>query len=281
MRLWALTVVATLAAGPLALAGPAPSPGDEIAPPQGVRLEQRLNQPVPLDLPFHDDQGKVVRLRDCLGGKPTILVLSYYKCPMLCTRVLNDLTTSLRKIDDLSIGEQFNVVTVSFDPKEDANPALTAAKKVSYVESYGRPHAAEGWHFLTGNQEAIDALTQAVGFHYRWDEDQRQYDHPSGIMILSPDGRLFRYFYGLDYPPRDVRFSLKEASQGGIPTTLADEVLLRCFLTYDHSTGRYTPDVMKLLRLGGALTVLAVGAFVLVSLRRERRKAAAGPKPAG
>jgi protein SCO1/2 len=268
-----LIAVALVAAG-----GPALAQTQDRTPPD-VRLEQRLNERVPLDLPFHDEQGRVVRLGDCVGGKPTVLVLAYYKCPMLCTRVLNNLLDCLRGIDDLTVGGQINVVTVSFDPREDKNPALVAAKKASYLSEYGRPGAEAGWHFLTGEQPSIDALTQAVGFHYREvpdvdrpdDPRRKQFDHPSGIMVLTPDGRLSRYFYGLDYPPRDVRLGLKESSEGQISKTLAEEVLLRCFMSYDPATGRYTPTVMRAVRVGAVLTVLALGAFILVSLRRERR----------
>lgn len=222
-----------------------------------VGLDQRLNEQVPLDVAFNDEAGQTIQLGDFFDGKPVILVLAYYRCPMLCTQVLNGLVDSLRGIP-FSVGDQFQVVTVSFDAREQ--PALAAAKKASYVESYGRPGAAAGWHFLTGGQESIDRLTRAVGFRYGYDAQQDQFAHASGIVVLTPQGRIARYFYGIQYPSRDLRLALVEASESKIGSPV-DQVLLRCF-QYDAATGKYTLAIMKLVRLGGLLTLLIVGTYL-------------------
>jgi protein SCO1/2 len=229
-----------------------------------VGIDQRLNEQVPLDLVFRDEDGKEVRLGDCLGGKPTILVLAYYRCPMLCTQVLNGLVDGLRGVP-FDIGNQFNVVTVSFDARETY--PLAAAKKANYVEQYGRPNAAVGWHFLTGEQEAIDRLAQAVGFRYQYDSKHDQFAHGSGIMVLTPQGKLARYFYGISYNPRDLRFALVDASENKVGSPV-DKLLLLCY-HYDPATGKYTTEAMSFVRLSGLLTLLILGAFLLVSFRRD------------
>jgi protein SCO1/2 len=229
-----------------------------------VTFEQRLNEQLPLDLPFKDATGRDVKLGDYFGRKPVVLTFVYYECPMLCTEVLNGLESSLRVINE-TIGKEFDVVTVSFDPKE--TPVLAAGKKKAYLERYQRPEAAQGWHFLTGDQASIDALTRAAGFNFVWDEASHQFAHPSGIVIATPTGKLSRYFFGVDYSPRDVKFALIESSTEKIGT-LAERLLLYCY-HYDPTTGNYGFVAMRAVRIGGAVTILALVGFVFVSLRRE------------
>ena len=229
-----------------------------------VSFEQRLHEQLPLDLPFKDESGRSVRLGDYFGRKPVVLTFVYYECPMLCTEVLNGLESSLRVINE-SIGKEFDVVTVSFDPKE--TPVLAAGKKKAYLERYQRPEAEQGWHFLTGDQASIDALTKAAGFNFTWDEASYQFAHASGIVIATPAGKLSRYFLGVDYSPRDVKFALIESSNEKIGT-LAERLLLYCY-HYDPTTGNYGFVAMRAVRIGGAVTILALVGFVFVSLRRE------------
>ncbi|MGD0906640.1 MAG: SCO family protein [Candidatus Acidiferrales bacterium] len=231
-----------------------------------VDITQNLNTQVPPDLMFRDENGKSVRLGDFFGRKPIILSLVYFECPALCTEVLNG---ELRTMDaiSLNLGKDFDAVTVSFEPKD--TPALAKAKRDVYVGQYGRPGAADHWHFLTGDQAAIDALTRTVGFHYAYDSGSRQYAHAAAIMVLTPDGRIDRYFYGVQYPARDVRLGLVEASQGKIGT-MTDHALLYCY-QYDPATGKYGLIVMNVVRAGGGLTVLVLGIFMLVMFRRERK----------
>jgi protein SCO1/2 len=246
-----------------------PAAADDALPPllQDVKIEQRLGEKVPLDLAFHDETGHPVRLQKYFQQKPVVLVLAYYRCPRLCTEVLNGLETGLEAIP-LDIGREFTVLTVSFDPRE--TPELAAAKKVPYVEKYGRPGAAEGWHFLTGDETSIKLLTDAVGFHYHYDPRSDQFAHASGIMILTPEGKLARYFYGINYSPRDLRLGLVEASAEKIGSPV-DQLLLFCF-HYDPTTGQYTPAIMNFVRLAGAVTLVAVIGFMLKMWRSERRK---------
>jgi protein SCO1/2 len=232
-----------------------------------VKIEHKLNAQVPLELKFRDEQGEAVILGDYFQDKPVILVLAYYRCPMLCNQVLNGLTDGLRGIS-LEAGKEFQVVVVSFDAREQ--PGLAAAKKATYVEHYGRPGAEDGWHFLTGEQAAIDRLTQAVGFPYIYDSAHDQFVHDSGIMILTPQGRISRYFYGIDFPSRDLRLALVESSAGRIGSPI-DHVLLLCF-HYDPNTGRYTATVLAIVRLAGALTLLVLGIFLFRAWRREVKK---------
>jgi len=230
-----------------------------------VGYDQRLGEQVPLDLVFRDESGRDVPLRSLFRGKPVVLSLVYYECPMLCTLTLNGLQSALSVLS-FDVGREFDVVTVSFEPKE--TPALAAASKKAYLARYRRPGAAEGWHFLTGGAEAIGALTGAVGFRYAWDAETRQYAHPAGLVVLTPEGRIARYMYGMEYAPRDLRLALVEASQRRIGNPV-DAVLLYCY-QYDPMRGRYAASIMRLVRLGGILTVLALGGFILASLRRER-----------
>jgi protein SCO1 len=232
-----------------------------------VAFDQRLNAHVPLDLPFRDEAGNVVQFGDYLGEKPLILTLSYYHCPMLCPLVLDGLLRTLRALA-FTVGDQFNVVTVSFDPGEP--PALAATKKVHYARGYGRDGAGAGWHFLTGEAAAIEQLTQAVGFRYAYDTARDQYAHAAGIVILTPRGRIARYFYGLEFSPRDVRLALVEAATNTIGSPV-DQLLLYCY-QYDPATGGYTLVVRRVLQLAGVATVLGLGGFMAVMFHRDRRK---------
>jgi protein SCO1/2 len=262
----------------LALAAAGAARAESALPPslRGVGFDQRLDAQVPPDLVFRDETGRAVRLGDYFGDRPLILVLAYYRCPMLCTEVLNGLVRGMLDLP-FTVGKEFDVLTVSFDPREQ--PDLAAAKKETYLERYGRPGAEAGWHFLTGEEGPIGRLTEAVGFRYRYDPVKDQYAHASGILVLTPAGRVSRYFYDIRYNPRDLRLGLVEASAGRIGSPV-DQVLLYCF-HYDPAEGRYGPVVMNFVRLGGVLTVLAIGAFVGVLWRQERRKARRNAATAG
>jgi len=230
-----------------------------------VGIDQKLGAVLPLDLMFNDEQGHAVRLGDELNHRPVVLVLVYYDCPMLCTMVLNDLLRTMRSMPE-TVGKDFDVITVSFDPRD--TPQLATLKKKTYLAQYNRPGAAAVWHFLPGQQASITALTSAVGFRYVWDPKFQVYAHASGIMVVTPDGKLSRYFFGIDYDPKDLRVALDEAS-GGHVGGLTDSILLYCFC-YDPATGKYGLAISRLLKAGGVLTVLGLGSFVLLSLRRER-----------
>jgi protein SCO1/2 len=248
--------------------------GQSTLPPSlvGVGFDQHLNEQVPLDLAFVDERGRQVRLNDYFHGKPVILVLAYYRCPMLCTMVLNGLVRGLMDVS-FTAGRDFEVVVVSFDPRE--KPELAAAKKKTYVDRYGREEASEGWHFLTGEPEAIAAITRAIGFRYAYDAQRDQYAHASGIVMLTPAGRIARYFYDVQFRPRDLRLGLVEASQGKIGSAV-DQVLLFCF-HYEPTEGRYGAAIMRFVRIGGALSMVGLVAFVaLLSKRGTRRTSDAG-----
>jgi protein SCO1/2 len=231
-----------------------------------IGLDQQLDAQVPLDLRFRDEAGRDVRLGDYFGRKPVILTLVYYECPMLCTQVLNGLTSALGVLS-FTVGQEFDIVTVSFDPKE--TPELAAAKKAAYLDRYKRGGAGRGWHFLTGDERSIAALTKAVGFRYAYNASIDQYAHVSGIMVLTPEGRLSRYFYGIEYGPRDVRLALIEAADRRIGTP-ADQLLLYCF-HYDPKSARYSFAVMRLVRTLGVATVLGMVGGIVILRRRERR----------
>ncbi len=233
-----------------------------------VALEQHLDQDLPLQLPFVDENGQDVVLGDYFGERPVILALVYYECPMLCTLVLNGVTTSLSLLE-FNPGDEFEVVVVTIDPGE--TPELAAAKKRNILEEYGRPETAEGWHFLTGQETSIDALAEAIGFRYVYDEESGEYAHAAGIMVATPTGKLARYFYGIDYPPRDVRFALMEAAENRIGS-LANQMLLFCY-KYDPATGTYGAATFFLLRVGASLTILGLVTGILLMRRRERRMA--------
>ncbi|MBA3271421.1 MAG: SCO family protein [Acidobacteria bacterium] len=231
-----------------------------------VSFDQRLNEQLPLDTPFMDEDGRPVRLGNYFGTKPVILAFVYFECPMLCTQVLNGLTTSLTILEE-EVGREFDVVAISFDPRE--TPVLASGKKKSHVDRYKRPASASGWHFLTGDDSSIKAVTKAAGFNYVWDDRTQQFAHPSGIVVATPDGKLSRYFFGIDYASRDVKFALMESSAGRIGSVI-DNLLLYCY-HYDPATGSYGFVAMGAVRIGGAVTLLALVGFVVVSIRREGR----------
>jgi protein SCO1/2 len=243
------------------------SPPANVRPPYltNVGIEQRLDGRVPPELPFVDETGRPVKLGDYFGKKPLILNLVYYTCPMLCGEVLTGLSASMKMVK-FDVGNEFDVITVSFNPKE--TPGLAAAKKQEYLRRYGRPNSAAGWHFLTGPAESINALTKAVGFQYQYDASKNQYAHATAIMVLTPQGRISRYFYGVDFPPKDLRMGLVEASQGKIGNAI-DQVLLYCY-HYDPTVGKYGAVVSNMLKIGGALTILVLGGMILIFLRLEK-----------
>ncbi len=241
-----------------------------------VGITQNLNARIPPDLLFRDEAGKSVRIGDFFGRKPIVLSLVYFDCPALCTEVLNGELRTMKAIS-LDLGKDFDAVTVSFEPKD--TPALARAKRDVYAGQYGRPGAVDHWHFLTGEQQSIDALTNVVGFRYAYDSSIRQYAHAAAILVLTPDGRIDRYFYGVIYPARDLRLGLVEASEGKIGT-LTDHALLYCY-QYDPMTGKYGVVVMNVLRAAGGLTVLLLGIFMTMMFLRERKKPSAVPPAAG
>jgi protein SCO1 len=242
------------------------SPPANMRPPrlENVGIEQHLDAQVPPDLTFRDETGAAVKLGDYFGRKPLILNLVYYNCTMLCGEALAGLASAMRLVK-FDLGNEFDVVTVSFDPRE--TPEMAAAKKKDYVGRYGRPNAAAGWHFLTGQADSINALTKAVGFQYQYDAKTNQYAHATAIMVLTPQGRISRYFYGVDFPPKDLRMGLVEASQGKIGNAV-DAVLLYCY-HYDPETGKYGAMVANILRLAAAATILFMGTFLFILWRLD------------
>jgi protein SCO1/2 len=235
---------------------------------QGVSFEQRLGEPLPLDAPFVDEVGEPVLLGRYFGQRPVVLALVYYDCPMLCTLVLNGTASALKGMT-LKPGEDFDIVVVSFDATETAQQA--AAAKALLLERYGKPETAAGFHFLTGSQESITRLTEAVGFRFRRVEGSDEFAHAAGLVVATVDGKAARYLYGVEYPPRDLRLALVEASENRIGSAV-DQLLLYCY-RYDPSTGRYSAAVMNLVRAGGGLTVLLLGVFIFVMLRRDKGRA--------
>jgi protein SCO1/2 len=240
------------------------SPPANVRPPglEHVGFEQKLNGQIPPDLTFRDETGKPVRLGDYFGKRPLILNLVYFRCPMLCGEVLSGLTTSL-KMMTFDVGKQFDVLTVSFDPRE--TPEIAAAKKAEYLKRYGRAGAATGWHFLTGDEANIKALTNAAGFQYQFDPKTGQFAHATAIMVLTPGGKLAQYFYGVEYAPKDLRLGLVQASDNKIGNVV-DQVLLYCY-HYDPATGKYGAIISRVLRLAGLATVLILGTMLVVLFR--------------
>jgi protein SCO1/2 len=233
-----------------------------------IGFDQRLGEKIPLGLAFKDETGKDVQLGDYFGKKPVVLSLVYYQCPMLCTLSLNGLAGALEVLSFVP-GHEFEVLTVSFDPKE--GPVLAAAKKKAYMARYKRAGANNGWHFLTGSQDSIDALTKAVGFRYAWDAETKQFAHPAGVVVLTPEGTISQYLFGVEYSPKDLRLALVDSARGKIGSVL-DQALLLCY-RYDPSRGRYSASILNLVRLGGLVTVLALGGFILTMATRRREKA--------
>ena len=235
-----------------------------------VGFDQRLDEVVPGDIALRDETGRDVKLADYLGQKPVVLALVYYECPSLCTMTLNGLVSAMNAVS-FDAGREYEVVTVSFEPRE--TPALATAKKDAYLKRYPRPGAAAGWHFLTGEPEQIARLTRAVGFRYTWDERIRQYAHPSGVVVLTPQGRIARYLFGIEYAPKDLRFALVEASQGRVGGVV-DQAILYCY-QYDPMAGKYGAATMRILQVASLLTLGVLGTFIFTMWRRERRSARA------
>ncbi|HET9743896.1 MAG TPA: SCO family protein [Terriglobales bacterium] len=233
---------------------------------QQVGIDQHLNQQLPLNLQFEDEYGKDVKLGDYFGSKPVILSLVYYRCPMLCTQVLSGIASALNVLT-FDAGKEFNVVTVSIDPRE--TPDIAFKTKQVYMQRYQRPTASQGWHFLTGREDQIEQLAKAVGFRYVYDPKIQQYAHASGIQIVTPDGRMSQYYYGIDYSPRDLRLGLIQASKNHIGTVV-DAVVLYCY-HYDPETGHYGAITMRILRLSAIVTVLVLGGFIFTMARRDVR----------
>lgn len=229
-----------------------------------VRFDQQLGHSIPLNLTFTDEHGKRVELRQYFGSKPVILTLVYYTCPMLCTQVLNGLDRALENIPP-TIGKDFNVVTVSIDPTD--TPVLAATKQAVYMGMYNRPGAAQGWNFLVGQDSQIKQLADAAGFHYVYDPDSKQYAHAAGIMVLTPEGKLSGYFYGVQYPERDLRFALDQASGGKIGSPI-EQALMYCY-HYDAQNGKYNLLISQVMKIAGGLTVLAGGIILLFFFRGE------------
>jgi protein SCO1/2 len=235
---------------------------------QNVGFDPQLNAQIPLDLPFVDENGAHVQLRDYFKRKPVVLAFVYYGCPMLCNQVEQGVVGSLRMLS-FTPGRDYEVVFVSFDPRESAD--MAAQKKKSALAHFNRPDTAAGWHFLTGTKESIDAATKAANFRYSFDTKTNLFAHASGIMLVTPDGRISRYFYGVEYPGRDMRLGLVDASAGKIGTPI-DRVLLFCY-QYDPSSATYSASILKIIRLGGILTVLGIVGGILIFRRRDAAQA--------
>jgi protein SCO1 len=266
MRLAAVVLV------PALLAAAAPARAEDTRPHavRDVGFDQRLGETLPLDAVLRDETGRSVRLGDYFGRRPVVISLAYYGCPMLCTLSLNGVASALKTLS-FDAGREFEVVTISFEPKE--TPEQAASAKKTYMERYGRPGAAGGWHFLTGETAALAAITRAVGFRYAWDEETNQYAHPSGIVVATPEGRIARYLYGVEYAPKDLRFALVEASSNRIGSPV-DQLLLYCY-QYDPVRGRYGAAILRTVRFLGILTVVALVTLIAVLRHRERTTPAA------
>ena len=280
----ALCLLAVAAATPVWAQPMAPSAqGAQALPPakvvQQAKIEQNLGAKVPLDLTFRDERGQTVRLADVFAkGKPVLFSLVYYKCPGLCTMTLSGMSRSFKPLE-FTPGKEFEIVTVSFDPTE--GPELAAEKKANYVKDYGRPEAAEGWHFWTGDKANTDALCKAVGFSYAYDEQTQQFAHATALMLATPDGTLSRYFYGMEYSARDLRLGIVEASEGKVGS-MTDSVQLLCF-KYDPRTGKYSLGILRTVRVLGVLLLAALLPFLVLMFLRERRltRAVAAAESAG
>ncbi len=280
VALWALCIPAYAQGGSYSQAEPGFSqPSYEMMEPgtlataklpqlENVSFKQHLNAPMPLDAQFKDENGRDVTLAHYFGGeRPVVLAFVYYSCPMLCTQVMNGVSRAV-KVLPFTPGKDFDVVFISFDPRDQ--PVTAAAKKTALMNYWSLQNQSGAWHFLTGEEPEIKKVTSAAGFFYLWDDKTQQYAHLSGLLVLTPDGRLSRYFYGVEYSPKELRLALFESGQGNIGSVV-DELLLYCY-HYDPANGRYGAVVMNLVRLGGVLTVLAIGGFILLMRRQERQQ---------
>ena len=240
---------------------------DRPTPLKNVTIEQRLNAQIPLDTTFRDENGRAVQLGSYFGRRPVILALVYYQCPMLCTQILNGITRAAR-VMTLQPGKDYDVVALSFDARE--GPSDATAKKAVYMKELNQQQAPGAWHFLTGDVDSIKRVTDAVGFRYVWDAHTAQFAHASAVYVLTPQGKISKYFYGVDYSARDLRFGLIEASNNKIGTPV-DQILLFCY-HFDPHSAKYTPVALGILRLAGAATLFMLGGFVVIMLRRESRQ---------
>ncbi len=234
-----------------------------------IGIEQKLGEQLPLDTELTAEDGRTIKLGSLFeSGRPVLLAFVYYECPMLCNEVLNGLTGSLKGIS-LDAGKDFDVIALSFDARENGKPELASNKKAAYMERYGRPGSENGWHFLTASQASIDAVTKAAGFSYRWDDKSNQFAHAGGVIVVTPQGKLSRYFYGIDYSPRDLKLSMIESADNKVGSA-ADQMLLYCY-HYDPATGKYGLAILSVIRLGAVLTLLGMGAMGFVFWRRGRK----------
>ena len=235
-----------------------------------VGIEQKLGAQLPLETELKDENGSIVRLGSFFNtGRPVIVAFVYYECPMLCNQVLNGLTGSLKGLS-FDAGKEFDVVAISFDAREFDKPDLAKNKKASYMERYGRPGTENGWHFLTGTQESIDAVATAAGFSYKWDEKSGQFAHAAGVMVSTPDGKLSRYFYGIDYAPKDLKFGIMESAENKVGNAV-EQMLLYCY-HYDPATGKYGLAILNVIRLGGIATLIGLGTMAFVFWRRNKQR---------
>jgi protein SCO1/2 len=236
--------------------------------PGPVAIKQNLNAQLPLDLMLRDETGNVVRLGQYFNhGKPVLLNFMYYRCPMLCPMVMDGVTNALTELR-FDIGKEFDVVTISIDPRD--TPEQAAMKKTQYVNRYGRFGAANGWHFLTGPESATKRLTKIAGFEFAYDPKMDQFAHGAVLLAVTPQGRVSRYLYGFTYQPRDLRLALVEASAGKIGTA-SDSILLLCY-HYDPATGRYSRSAMNFVRAGGVATMLGLFGFIFIMIRKEHAR---------
>jgi len=266
-KVFLFLVLASLFVAPAARAEPAPEVEILPPPPKEVGFDQNIGQYVPLEATFEDESGKTVRLADSFTDKPVVLSFAYDTCPMLCKLSVQGLASSLKGIS-LDVGRDFQVVTLSFDPRD--TPERSRAKKDAVFSGYSRPGAADGWRFLTGKESEIRRVTQAAGFRYVWDSSAEQYAHPTGIVVLTPKGQIARYLFGIEYAPKDLRLSLVEASRGKLGSVV-DRLLLLCY-HYDPKVGKYGPLAIGAMRTAGSLTLISLGAFVTLMLRRDRKR---------
>jgi protein SCO1/2 len=244
------------------------SPPANVRPPglKHVGIEQHLDEQIPSGLPFRDETGKAVRLGDYFGKRPLILNLVYYKCPMLCSEVLSGLTSALKPMK-FDVGKDFDVLTISFDPRE--TPQDATESKAKWLQRYAHPGAEQGWHFLTGPQQSIDGLTKAAGFSYDYNENSGQFAHATAILVLTPEGKIAQYYYGVEFSPKDLRLAMVQASQNRIGSVV-DQVLLYCY-HYDPSAGKYSVVILRVLRLAGIATVVLLGGFIFAMVRLDSR----------